>query len=569
MAYIDPWGNFTQGMQNLQNVLANMDSSAQQKKLRDLQIEEAQIKLAAAKQGAEDKQALRDLEQTLASERKDVTTPGYGGLADVQAYEQASQANRDKAALPVMWSDTATAPIPAGGRGINIPTMSGQTAPPAAPPVMGRGLGAATPSVYEQFSKNVAERPYTQDQLDALNEKAIAAQQASGLSSYAPTTAQVPLTSLEKAQRRADLLAGQGAYKEAGEALTAGIDISSKIPAAAVDQQHKLLAFAQPRLALGASPEQVKEQTIAFAKQMGMSADQIAALQNMTLSPNGMMIATLPDGSKVTATLQADGTVKTEYHKKEADSSMTGGLDVLAAKNRAMALMKRDPRLTQAEAMAQAADQIRAENNQAKQANIQLRIDAAGGAGGMGKAQKTDFIDADGTPLNFYSQTGQYLRPDGSAPSQVVKRPPAAVAESAGATTQLINEIRDVKNIAKSVTTGPVAGRVGSTAQTFGAASDQFTDLNSKLQNVHNVMLKLRSGQAVTETEYRRFVREFPTVNDPPAVFQRKADNAINNLQSSLAARGQSLQTTGFAAPGTQQRPLTPKAGTARPLSKY
>lgn len=568
IATVDPWSGMIKGTETLRQAA----NAAEERKLNELkmqaakqQLAEGEMKLQQQRQAAEDLQARRDLAKRLETARVDVTTPGYGGLADVQAYENAVQANKAQGNLPAIWSDTATAPIPAGGQGMNIPTASGQTAPTAGTP-MGRGLSAAVPSVYDQFNQNMAGKPpYTEDQLDALNEKAIAAQQASGLSSYGANTTQRPLSTLEKSQRLASLQQQQGDIEGSLKTVTAGIDITTKVPEAAQKVTTDILTRAYNAVASGVPVEKAKADAVAYAKST-YPPDLIKGIESIQLTPNGIGIIPTTGGIITTTFDPKTGGTKFEFHKTEAKDPFAGGFDVVDAKSRAQNLMRQNPGLTQAAALEQAVSQIRTEKQRDKQTIVQMRIDASGGAGGMGKAQKTDFIDADGTPLNFYSQTGQYLRPDGSAPSQVVKRPPAAVAESAGATTQLINEISSVKNLAKSVTTGPIAGRAGAAAQTVGAASDQFTDLNSKLQNVHNVMLKLRSGQAVTETEYKRFVREFPTVNDPPTVFQRKADNAIKNLQESLAARGQSLQTTGFAAPGTQQRPAT---GTARPLSNY
>lgn len=372
MDTVNPWGGYMEGQKSLQSALSNVDTMESNRQLRELQM----LKLAEAKQAAEDRQAIRALEKTLSMAKKPVTTQGYGGLADVQAYENAVRQNRQGA--PAMWSDTATAPVPAGGQGINLPTMGGQ---PAASTPMGLGLSNAPNGPYETFNRNMAEKPFSQEQLDALNEKAIAAQQASGLKTYAPQTEQVALSPMEKAQQRANLLASQGQYKEAESALKAGGDITRFIPEETQRQQRLILGFVQPRLALGGDPDQVKMQAVEMARQMGLPPNQIQTLQNTEFTKNGVMISTLPDGSKILSALQSDGTVKTEYHKNEKQTDpFAGGFDVLDVKARAAALRKAKPTMTQDEALVLATQAVRADINAAKRQNMQFKFDLGGGA---------------------------------------------------------------------------------------------------------------------------------------------------------------------------------------------
>lgn len=370
---VDPWSGLTRGVETLRQAA----TAADERKLNELkmqmtkqQMEENALKLQLAKQAWQDQEARRALAQQLASERKTVTTPGYGGLADVQAYENAVRQNQQGA--PAMWSDTATAPVPAGGRGINIPTMGGQ---PAASPPMGLGLSNAPNGPYETFNRNMAEKPVSQEQLDALNEKAIAAQQASGLKTYGQTTEQRPLSNLEKAQRIADLQFQQGDAAGGLATVKAWIDITTQIPEATQKITSDLMRQGYNLIAAGKSPEEAKEAIINYANQT-YPPDLIKGLDQIQFTPNGIGVVKAPGGVVTTTYDPKTGGTTFQYHKTE-DHSMTGGLDVLAAKNRALKYMKENPGMTQETAMAQAADDIRKENNAAKRQNMLFKIQNA------------------------------------------------------------------------------------------------------------------------------------------------------------------------------------------------
>lgn len=374
---VDPWSGLTKGVETLRQAA----TAADERKLNELkmqmtkqQMEENALKLQSAKQAWQDQEARRSLAQQLASERKTVTTPGYGGLSDVQAYENAVRQNQQGA--PAMWSDTATAPVPAGGQGINLPTMGGQ---PAASTPMGLGLSNAPNGPYETFNRNMAEKPVSQEQLDALNEKAIAAQQASGLKTYGQTTEQRPLSNLEKAQRIADWQFQQGDAAGSLATVKAGIDITTQIPEAAQKVTSDLMRQGYNLIAAGKSPEEAKAAIINYANQT-YPPDLIKGLDQIQFTPNGIGVVKAPGGVVTTTYDPKTGGTTFQYHKTE-DHTLTGGLDVIAAKNRALKYMKDNPGMTQETAMAQAADDIRKENNAAKQNLIQVRVNAQQAAG--------------------------------------------------------------------------------------------------------------------------------------------------------------------------------------------
>lgn len=119
----------------------------------------------------------------------------------------------------------------------------------------------------------------------------------------------------------------------------------------------------------------------------------------------------------------------------------------------------------------------------------------------------------------------------------------------------------------KKVSTGPVAGRLQSIGSAVGLASDDFVDVQQKLQTAENIMLKLRSGAAVTESEYQRFKKEFPRTSDTPAVMQRKMNNAIAYADTLMDSKMDIYEEGGYRIPQSVKNGGKP-ATQAKPAAK-
>jgi hypothetical protein len=83
----------------------------------------------------------------------------------------------------------------------------------------------------------------------------------------------------------------------------------------------------------------------------------------------------------------------------------------------------------------------------------------------------------------------------------------------------------------------------------MGLASDDFVNLQQKMQTAENIMLKLRSGAAVTESEYQRFKKEFPRTSDTPAVRDRKMSNAIKYASTLMDSKMDIYEEGGYRVP--------------------
>lgn len=143
---------------------------------------------------------------------------------------------------------------------------------------------------------------------------------------------------------------------------------------------------------------------------------------------------------------------------------------------------------------------------------------------------------------------------------------PAGQLESISDMKKVADVLREAQGVANKVDTGPVAGRLQSLGSKVGLSSDTFADFEQKLATAQNIMLKLRSGAAVTDQEYSRFLREYPTPNDPPAVRDRKLRNTINYATNLMNEKLDIYEEGGYKVPRQAAgRTGTPAARTPAP----
>ena len=119
------------------------------------------------------------------------------------------------------------------------------------------------------------------------------------------------------------------------------------------------------------------------------------------------------------------------------------------------------------------------------------------------------------------------------------------------------------------VSTGPVAGRLQALSAKVGAADDSFVNVQQKLQTAQNIMLKLRSGAAVTESEYARFLKEYPTPNDSPATFKRKMANTLAYANTLMDDKMTIYEEGGYKVPqSVRSKPAAQQKGNAPRVTK-
>lgn len=156
---------------------------------------------------------------------------------------------------------------------------------------------------------------------------------------------------------------------------------------------------------------------------------------------------------------------------------------------------------------------------------------------------------------------------------------PATQLESITDMKKVRDTLMEAQDMASKISTGPAVGRLQSIGATVGLAGDEFTDFQQKLASVENIMLKLRSGAAVTDQEFARFKREYPNPNDPPNVLKRKLENTIAYATTLMGEKLDVYEEGGYKVPrqSVSKTPATagapgvpPAAPTKRPpLSSF
>lgn len=123
---------------------------------------------------------------------------------------------------------------------------------------------------------------------------------------------------------------------------------------------------------------------------------------------------------------------------------------------------------------------------------------------------------------------------------------PASAVDFFAETPMLISNLKEAQALAPSVSTGPLVGRMQNIASKVDWASDQFVDFQQKMATVENIMLKARSGAAVSAQEYTRFTRELPNVNDPPRKRDLKLKNSIRYAENLVAKKRREYTAAGY-----------------------
>jgi hypothetical protein len=113
--------------------------------------------------------------------------------------------------------------------------------------------------------------------------------------------------------------------------------------------------------------------------------------------------------------------------------------------------------------------------------------------------------------------------------------------------------------------TGPIAGRLGVVAQNMPGMKtpEGLTNLSGQLAQAQNALLYLRSGKAISEPEFRRMMKELPTINDKPEDFRTKLANSRATMDEFIANR-KSAAGVPNAAPVQEPGPQGQGGGESR-----
>ena len=127
---------------------------------------------------------------------------------------------------------------------------------------------------------------------------------------------------------------------------------------------------------------------------------------------------------------------------------------------------------------------------------------------------------------------------------------------------EIENEAKFISDLSAKTNLGPIASRDGSLAGIVGQASGNFVDIRSAINNMSSILLRMRSGAAVTPQEYTRIRGFIPELNEDEKTIQRKMSRFFSEIaaakqnyikrstQSSFDIANSSQ--TGFSAPGVK-----------------
>lgn len=138
---------------------------------------------------------------------------------------------------------------------------------------------------------------------------------------------------------------------------------------------------------------------------------------------------------------------------------------------------------------------------------------------------------------------------EGKAPPSAtdkLKPPAQGEREQLTADIGMLQGINAVRNQFKKEFTGPVAGKLGGFQQATGLGLGKGeSGFRAQVAGLRNQIGKLRSGQAISESEAARLLQELPTVDDPSEVFLAKLDNFENTYREIANTRREVMSGTG------------------------
>ena len=106
----------------------------------------------------------------------------------------------------------------------------------------------------------------------------------------------------------------------------------------------------------------------------------------------------------------------------------------------------------------------------------------------------------------------------------------ATQRESIDSYDTLLREANNALVLVDKVDTGPLAGRVGAIGSKLGVGSQDFINYNSIISNFSSILLRLRSGAAVTPQEYERIAGFIPTITDDEKTARVKIERFISEI---------------------------------------
>jgi hypothetical protein len=174
---------------------------------------------------------------------------------------------------------------------------------------------------------------------------------------------------------------------------------------------------------------------------------------------------------------------------------------------------------------------------------------AGGGSGG--KPQQTTFVSPNGVPMIFDPGSETYREATVQNGVTVLPKPSNPSQGERDKTADLNVMLAQAEEIDKTFTANP--NFVGMLDNTFGAitakANPKETEFRRLVTNLGDVLLRMRSGAAITEGEYARLQKMVPNLNmtTTESQFRGQLDGFKKELQLILAERQKAQAQGGLA----------------------
>lgn len=100
----------------------------------------------------------------------------------------------------------------------------------------------------------------------------------------------------------------------------------------------------------------------------------------------------------------------------------------------------------------------------------------------------------------------------------------ASESNELAARANIVKQVEDIRKTYNKRHVGPVRGKVGGIGEKVGAIDKPGADFRSRVAALKNLVLKARSGGAVTDGEAERLLKEIPDADQPSQVFESRLD---------------------------------------------
>lgn len=135
------------------------------------------------------------------------------------------------------------------------------------------------------------------------------------------------------------------------------------------------------------------------------------------------------------------------------------------------------------------------------------------------------------------------------APTTTIHMPAASERTAIASSRSSIGALENLKTLFNKNYVGPLKGRVGKAKDIFGQnpmAQSQFYAATAAFKNL---IIKQITGAQMSEQEADRIMKQVPSENDPPTVWQAKWEQSLKNVQRLLNEQIRILGETGIRTP--------------------